>query len=323
MFNKDIFKLNCPKEAEKIQGFIKEQVFSRFKHRGAVVGLSGGIDSAVLSSLCVNALGKTRVLGLILPERESNPISSLYAKNHARQLDIETKEIDITPQLEVLGVYRDRRDIIKKLFPDFSDACTFNITLPQNLLEKDRISYHTLTVKYPDNQVASKRLSSKDWLAISASQNIKQRTRMINLYNYAEKNNYLVVGTTNKSEVMQGFYVKHGDGGVDIEPIAHLYKTEVYQLARYLGVTEEIIKRPPSPDTYSLPVTDEQFYFCMPYELADLLLYAYENKLPENVICEAVKLTPEQVKRVFRDFKAKENATWHLRQMPPTAKTRE
>ena len=141
---------------------------------------------------------------------------------------------------------------------------------------------------------------------------------MINLYKYAEKNNYLVAGTTNKSEVMQGFYVKHGDGGVDIEPIAHLYKTEVYQLARHLGVTEEIINRPPSPDTYSLPVTDEQFYFCMPYELADLLLYAYQNKTPEKEICEAVQLTPEQIKRVFRDFKAKENATWHLRQMPPT-----
>ena len=129
---------------------------------------------------------------------------------------------------------------------------------------------------------------------------------MINLYKHADKNNYLVAGTTNKSEVMQGFYVKHGDGGVDIEPIAHLYKTEVYQLARYLKVTDEIINRPPSPDTYSLPVTDEQFYFCMPYELADVLLYAYENNTPEGEVCEALKLSPDQIKRVFRDFKAKE-----------------
>ncbi len=318
MFSKDIFKIDCQKEAARIQDFIKEQVFSHFKHRGAVVGLSGGIDSAVVSSLCVNALGKEKVLGLILPERESNPISSQYAKNHARLLDIQAIEIDITRHLEVLSVYADRNSIIKRLFPDFDDTYTFNITLPQNLLEKDRISYHTLTVKSPTNHLASKRLSSKDWLAISSSQNVKQRTRMINLYKHADKNNYLVAGTTNKSEVMQGFYVKHGDGGVDIEPIAHLYKTEVYQLARYLKVTDEIINRPPSPDTYSLPVTDEQFYFCMPYELADMLLYAYENNTPEGEVCEALKLSPDQVKRAFRDFKAKGNATWHLRQMPPT-----
>lgn len=318
MFNKDIFILDCQKEAERIQQFIKDQVFSHFKNRGAVVGLSGGIDSAVVSSLCVNALGKEKVLGLILPEKESNPISSHYAKNHARLLDIQTIEIDITNQLDVLSVYKDRNTVIKQLFPDFDDKYTFNITLPQNLLEKDRISYHTLTIKSPDDQTESKRLSSKDWLAISSSQNIKQRTRMINLYKHADKNNYLVAGTTNKSEVMQGFYVKHGDGGVDIEPIAHLYKTQVYQLAEYLNVTEEIINRAPSPDTYSLPVTDEQFYFCMPYELADFLLYAYENDIPEGEVCEVLKLSPDQIKRVFRDFKAKEHATWHLRQMPPT-----
>ena len=153
---------------------------------------------------------------------------------------------------------------------------------------------------------------------METSKNAKQRIRMINLYRYAEKNNFIVTGTTNKSEVMQGFYVKHGDGGVDIEPIAHLYKIQVYQLAKHLGLPEEIINRPPSPDTYSLPVTDEQFYFCMPYELADLLLYAYANHIPEDQISDVLQLSPDQIKRVFRDFKAKENATWHLRQLPPT-----
>lgn len=140
---------------------------------------------------------------------------------------------------------------------------------------------------------------------------------MIQLYYHAEKNNYLVAGTTNKTETAQGFYVKFGDGGVDIEPIAHLYKTQVYQLARNLRVINEIIERPPSPDTYSLPVTDKEFYFCLDYELLDLFLYACENNVPLDNISETLGLKEEQVQRVFRDFKGKEQATWHLRQMPP------
>ena len=141
---------------------------------------------------------------------------------------------------------------------------------------------------------------------------------MITMHYHAEKLNYIVAGTTNKAEVMQGFYVKFGDGGVDIEPIAHLYKTQVYQLARHLGVIHEIISRSPSPDTYSLPVTDKEFYFCLDYELLDLLLYAYENNVPLNDISNTLGLKEEQIQRAFRDFKAKDRATWHLREMPPT-----
>jgi len=143
---------------------------------------------------------------------------------------------------------------------------------------------------------------------------------MIKMYYYAEKANYIVAGTTNKTEVMQGFYVKFGDGGVDLEPIAHLYKKQVYQLARHLGVIDEIICRPPSPDTYSLPVTDEEFYFCLDYELLDLLLYAYEKNVPFDDISNTLGLEKEQIERIFRDFKSKERATWHLRQMPPSLK---
>jgi NAD+ synthase len=313
----DLLNIDCAQESERIQNFIREQVFTRFKHRGAVVGLSGGIDSGLISALCVRALGKDKVLGLILPERESNPISREYAQKHAEVLGIQAEVVDITRQLEVLGTYQERNAVLKKLFPEYNDTYKFHITLPQNLLEKDRISYHIITIQSPQGETQTKRLSASEWQQISSAQNTKQRIRMINLYRFAEKHNYLVAGTTNKSEAMQGFYVKHGDGGVDIEPIAHLYKVQVYQLARYLGIIEEIINRPPSPDTYSLPVTDEQFYFCIPYELADLLMYAYENHVPEKEVCEATKLTPEQVQRVFRDFKAKENSTWHLRQLPP------
>jgi NAD+ synthase len=320
MFSRNILNIDCKNEAERVQRFIREQVFSHFKCKGAVVGLSGGIDSALVSTLCVNALGKEKVLGLILPEKESNPISRVYARDYAGRLRIPLEEIDITPHIEALGTYRARNEVLQRLFPDFDDSYKFHITLPQNLLEKDRISYHIITIQSPNNETTSKRLSSNEWHEISSAQNTKQRIRMINLYRVAEKHNYLVAGTTNKSEVAQGFYVKHGDGGVDIEPIAHLYKMQVYQLSKYLGVTDEIINRPPSPDTYSLPVTDEQFYYCMPYELADLLLYAYERHIPEDQVAETLQLSVEQIRRAFKDFKAKENATWHLRVLPPTLK---
>jgi len=315
---KVLLNIDCVKEAERIQRFIKEQVYTRFKHRGFVVGLSGGIDSALICALGVEALGKDKVLGLILPEKESNPISLEYAVKHAASLGIKADVLDITGQLEALGAYQERNAVIRKLFPEYNDDCKFHITLPQNLLEKDRLNYHIITVQSPQGTTRSRRLSPGEWQQIAAAQNTKQRIRMVNLYRLAERHNYVVAGTTNKSEVMQGFCVKYGDGGVDIEPIAHLYKVQVYQLARHLGVIEEIINRPPSPDTYSLPVTDEQFYFCMPYELADLLMYAYEHDIPQREVSEATQLKAEQIQRAFRDFKAKENATWHLRQMPPT-----
>ncbi|MFX0195925.1 MAG: NAD(+) synthase [Candidatus Hodarchaeota archaeon] len=317
-FNKDILKIDPEEETEKISRFIHEMTLKDFKRRGVVVGLSGGIDSAVVSELCVRALGKERVLGIFLPEKESNPISIQYGQKQAKKMGIETLTVNITENLKSFGTYQRRNAVIKRILPKFDDSFKFHITLPQNLLEIDRLNYHSITIDDEKGTGETKRISGTDWLEISACQNIKQRTRMIQLYHHAEKNNYIVAGTTNRSEVIQGFYVKFGDGGVDLEPIAHLYKTQVYQLAHYLGVIKEIINRPPSPDTYSLPVTDKEFYFCLDYELLDLLLYAYENNVTSNTISKTLDLTEEQVERAFRDFRAKEQATWHLRQMPPS-----
>jgi len=317
-FTKSVLEINPESEANRISDFIRDITVKDFKRRGAVIGLSGGIDSAVTGELCVRALGKERVLGLLLPERESNPISLEYGKKQAQKMGIEAETADITSRLNSLEVYQNRDAVIKGMFPEFDSTYKFHITLPQDLLDKDRFSYHSLTIEGSNGVRQSKRISGSDWLAISACQNIKQRTRMIMTYYYAEKNNYIVAGTTNKAEVVQGFYVKFGDGGVDIEPIAHLYKTQVYQLARHLGVIQEIISRPPSPDTYSLPVTDKEFYFCLEYEVLDLLLYAYENNVPPDDISSVLGLEKEQIERAFKDFRAKERATWHLRQMPPT-----
>ena len=317
-FSRAVLDINTSSEITRISDYIREMIFKKFKRKGAVIGLSGGIDSAVIAELSVRALGKDKVLGLLLPERESNPISLDYGRKQAEKMGIETVKVDITGYLESLRVYERRDTVIKNIFPQFDDSYKFNVTLPQNLLEKDRLNYHSLTIEDINGNRETKRISGKDWLKISACQNMKQRIRMIQLYYYSEKNNYIVAGTTNKTEVVQGFYVKFGDGGVDIEPIAHLYKTQVYELAKSLGVIDEIIRRPPSPDTYSLPVTDKEFYFCLDYELLDLLMYAYENDVPMDQITSFLKLKREQIERVFKDFKAKERATWHLREMPPS-----
>lgn len=317
-FAKSILDINPSDEVKRISDFIRDMTLIHFKRRGAVIGLSGGIDSAVIAELCVHALGKEKVLGLILPEKESNPISSEYGLKQARKMGIETIRVDITPYLDSLGVYTSRNAVIKNIFPEFDDTYRFQVTLPQNLLDTDRLNYHSITIEDKRGRQQKKRIPGHDWQGISACQNMKQRMRMMQLYYYAEKNNYLVAGTTNKTEAVQGFFVKFGDGGVDLEPIAHLYKMQVYQLARQLGVIEEIIKRPPSPDTYSLPVTDKDFYFCIDYEMLDLLLYAYEHQVPHDLVASTLNLTTEQVGRAFHDFKAKERATWHLRELPPT-----
>ena len=317
-FSKDIFKVDAQKECKKISEFIKDQVLIQFKKEGAVVGISGGIDSALTASLCVKALGKEKVLGVILPEKESNPKSFPYAKRLAEKLEIETEIVDISPVLESLGAYQKRDQIIKRIFPEYGRSYRSKIGLPQNLLDKDRFNVFLLKIEDRNGNQKQARLSKYDLLGIVAATDMKQRTRMTNLYYFAEKNNCLVVGTTNKSEADQGFYVKYGDGGVDIEPLAHLYKTQVYQLAEYLEVPEEIVKRTPSPDTFPSEVSDQEFYFCLPYDTLDLLLYAWEKKVPRSRISGVLQLSEEQINRVFRDFESKKKATAHLGILPPT-----
>jgi NAD+ synthase len=311
--HKKALKLDCKQEASRICAFISEQV-SKLKRDGAVIGLSGGIDSTVCAELCSRALGKDNVLGIILPERESNPVSAEYASIYAQKAGLRSEVFNITPALEGLGAYAKRDSAIKANIPEYNVESKAKITLPDKLLSQDALNYFTLQVQNGRQNIKTKRLDNKSLRQIVAATSIKQRLRMVSLYYYAEANNFLVCGTTNRNEYIQGFFVKHGDGGVDIEPIVHLYKTQVYQLAQYFKVMDEIIKRAPSPDTFSFTVSDEEMYFRMSFEMLDPLLYAWENDIDIKEVCQSLTLQQEQIERAFRDFRSKYNATEHLRQ---------
>lgn len=316
-FNKNILEIDCVAEATRISEFMKKTVLKEYRRRGAVVGLSGGIDSALTATLSVKVFGRERVLGLILPEKESSSESEMFARELANRLGIQTETISMTPILQSLGVYQMREAIVQKYFSEFKDNWKYKLSISKDNLEKGGFNYFHLIVLDSEGLIHKERLSLHDHLEMVAATEMKQRTRMILLYLYAEKSNYIVAGTTNKSEVLQGFFVKYGDGGVDIEPIAHLYKTQVYQLSKFLEVPQEIVKRTPSPDTWSAWVSDEEFYFRIPYDLLDLLLYAHEQQIPLTDVSNVLDMPQEKILRFYKDFDAKNKATWHLRVMPP------
>jgi NAD+ synthase len=318
-FDRDVLLIEPEKEAERVCGFIESQVLNRFKRKGVVVGLSGGIDSALLACLCVRAFGPDRVCGVILPEKDSSPVSETFAREQAESLGIGYSIVDVTPMIEAFGAYENRDRVIRELCPEFDpDRDTMKIVLPPDLLDHDGLNVFTLVVERADGETVRRRLRPEQIRRIQAAQNVKQRTRMIQLYSAAERLHHVVGGTTNRSEMDQGFFVKFGDGGVDIEPIAHLYKTQVFALAEHMGVTENIRNRKPSPDTWPGGVTDEEFYFRMPFEQLDLLLYAWNRSLPPEEVSEPLGLSVDQVNRAFRDFSSKHSTTWHLRSLPPS-----
>lgn len=313
----DVMKIDAEKVSAQIEAFLRDQVKGYFRRRGIVIGLSGGIDSAVAGALSVRALGAGRVFGVLLPERDSSPKSREFGRKSVESLGIEYKEVEITPMLESFGVYEKRDAIVKKYFPDLGGDYTFRLTLPQDLLDRDRINAYALEVRKEDGSVVNARLSHGDYLEMMAANDIKQRTRMTVLYHEAERRNYVVCGTTNFAETAQGFFVKFGDGGVDIEPLTPLYKNQVYQLGRYLGVPEEILARTPSPDTYSFEVSDKDFYFCLPYDSVDMILYAQEHSISKEETARALGLEMQQLERAWKDLERKREATRHLRSLPP------
>ena len=317
-FPKDILQIKDTQNIKKsLEDFIREQTFEKFRKRGIVIGISGGIDSAVVAALACNAVGKEKVLGVILPEKESNTISQEFAIKLCKKLEIEYIVDDITDILVSGSVYEIREKIVEKNFPGFDNSCKYRLIYTENF-DSDGLSIPYLEIQDSQKQVHKIKISLNDYLTITAATNIKHRTRMSRLYYHAEKNNFLVCGTTNKAEFQQGYFVKYGDGGVDIEPLVNIFKTQVYQLADSLEIPREIIQRKASPDTWSFDVSEEEFFFSLPYEIIDLMIYAKEKSISLDEISVSINLKEDQVKRILKSQERKWNYSKTSRIFPPS-----
>ena len=312
---KDVLALDAEAEIERIAQSLRAQVLGGFRRRGAVLGLSGGIDSSVVAALCVRAFGKDKVLGLFMPERHSSDDALALGRLLADTLGIEAIVEDIAPALEGLGCYRRQDEAIRTIVPQYGPGWKCKLVLP-SILEAGRLNVTRLTVQSPEGEVSTVRLTPAAYLQIVAATNYKQRVRKMTEYYHADRLNYAVAGTPNRLEYDQGFFVKQGDGAADVKPIAHLYKTQVYQLAAHLGIPEEIRRRPPTTDTFSMPQTQEEFYFALPYDRMDLCLYALNHGIAADELAPLVELTAEQVARVFKDIEAKRRSTKYLHTPP-------
>lgn len=311
----DILKIDCEKELKKIVSKIQKTVLRQFKKRGLVIALSGGIDSSVVGAICVQAAGKSNVLGLLMPEKDSSPDSTRLGRLMAEFLGINTIEEDITSVLEAVGCYQRRDEAIKTLIPEYDSSYKCKIVLP-NILDSDNYRIFSVVTQSPDGEQKKARLTLPTYLQIVAATNFKQRVRKMLEYYHADRLNYAVTGTPNRQEYDQGFFVKFGDGAADVKPIAHLYKTQVYQLAAYLELPEAIQNSVPTTDTYSMAQTQEEFFFSIPYDKFDLCLYGKNHNVLESEVAAAVGLTEGQVKRVYEDIEQKRSATSYLHAAP-------
>jgi NAD+ synthase len=304
-------RLDPAAECARIEAALRDQVLQRLRRRGLVVGISGGVDSAVVAALCARALGPERVLGLLMPERDGSPAALRLGRIAAASAGVDVVVEDVGPTLEALGCYERQRTAIRTAFPEYGDGWRCKLSLPP-LLESDRLNVFQLTVQPPGGQPRSSRLSAAAYLELVAATNMKQRVRKLLEYTHADRLARAVAGTPNRLEYALGFFVKNGDGAADVKPIAHLYKSQVYQLAEHLGVSEEIRTRAPSTDTWSLPQTQEEFYFAVPWPMLDVCLWGYENRASASEIAVALDLTPEQVERIYRDIESKQRAARYL-----------
>jgi NAD+ synthase len=314
-FTKDLLTLDPEDEVNKISSRIRELLAKQLKRRGLVVALSGGIDSSVTTALAVKAIGPERVIVLLMPEQHSADETLKLSRMVADHFGVEKVHEDISDILETLGFYRRYDRAVQRVIAEYGQGWKSKIISP-NVIEKKGFNLFSIVAQSPDGKIIEKRLPLKAYLEIVAATNFKQRTRKMLEYYHADRLNYAVAGTPNRLEYDQGFFVKLGDGAADVKPIAHLYKTQVYQLAEYLGVPPEIRKRPPTTDTYSLPQGQDEFYFSLPYDRMDLCLYGKNHQVPPEVVAQAIGLEPAQVQRVYADIDTKRVTTRYLH-LPP------
>lgn len=317
-FSKGLLKLKDVKQiADEISENLKINVVKNLRRKGAVVGISGGIDSSVTLALAVKAFGSANVLGIIIPDRDSSPDSKILASGLAQKFGVKTIEEDITNALLGFNCYQRRDEAVKNVIPEFNpETDKFKIELKQQVENMKMPPLFYATVIFENGTSTSKLLPIDAYLQIVAASNFKQRSRMTILYYHAERKHFAVIGTPNKHEVRQGFFVKYGDGGADIMPIANLYKSQVYQLASFLGVPNDIIKRTPTTDTYSAEQTQEDFFFQLPFDVLDAMWFAWENKFPVNEVATEMNFSEDEVNSIFANFERKVKTTEYLRTAP-------
>lgn len=312
-FGPHVLTLDCDAELARIGAHIVASL-RRFHKRGVVLGLSGGVDSSVCAALAVKALGPHKVFGLLMPERDSSSSSADKGQVVAEQLGIKYLLENIGPTVEAIGCYRWRDEAMRAVFPDYTESWKSKIAIAGGA--QGHINYFKLIVQSPDGQMHEARLPLREYLQIVAATNYKQRIRKTVEYFHADRLNYAVIGTPNLLEYDQGFFVKNGDGAADIKPIAHLYKTQVYALARHLGLPNDVCNAMPTTDTYSLAQGQDEFYFALPYDKMDLALWAHNHALPASELAQALGIRPEDAAFIYADIEAKRRTTHYLHARP-------
>ena len=317
-FSKDILHIeNIEIVCNDIIKKLKTDVAKKLQRRGAVIGISGGIDSSVCLALSAKAFGPNKVTAIMLPEQDSSDDSRILAEKLAAKFDVtDTLVEDITKALNGFGCYERRDEAIARVITDFNPTVDkAKIEIKQEAASNLPPAFSVTVIK-PNGEVISKLLPVREYLQIVASTNFKQRSRMSMLYYHAERLHYAVIGTPNKHEVEQGFFVKHGDGAADVMPIGHLYKTQVYQIAKHLGVPQEIIDRTPTTDTYTAEQTQEDFFYQMPFEQMDLMWYGWENNYSAEEVSKVMNKTKEEIESIYKNFERKKKTTEYLRMRP-------
>ncbi len=310
-FSADLLRIDAPAVASELQAFIRDTVFYQLRRKGLVVGLSGGIDSSVVGALAARALGPERIVGLMMPEADSSGNSLTLAAAAADACGIRTVREDISGTLAAAGCYRRRDEAIRSAVPEYGDGWRCKIVLPDQITHPNYAIY-SIVVRAPSGEERRVRLPLDAYLGIVAATNFKQRVRKMMEYYYADRLRYAVAGTANLLEHDQGFFVKVGDGAADVKPIAHLYKSQVYQMAEFLGLPEEIRRRKPTTDTYPLEQSQEEFYFGLSLEQTDLCIYAHDHGVAATEAAPVVGLTAEQVARAFAVIDSKREAARYL-----------
>ena len=308
-----VLAMDLEAEAERIADWMRDAVRG-MRRRGLVVAMSGGIDSSVCAALAVRAVGADRVFGLLLPERDSSSRSTELGRQLATHLGIQADMHDMAPALQAIGCYAEQEAAIREVFPAYGAGWKNKIVLQGGL--DGGINFYRLIVESPQGERHEARLPTGPYLRIVAATNHKQRLRKTMEYFHADRLNYAVVGTPNRLEYDQGFFVKNGDGSADLKPIAHLFKTQVYAMARHLGLPDAICSTTPTTDTYSLPQGQDEFYFALPYAQMDLALWAFEHGVPAANLAPALGVDEPAAAAVYRDIVAKRRQAAYLHAAP-------